>query len=279
MYSTSEKEITNYPHNHKTYSLIMLILISPAKIQNANSETISNLHSVPKFMTQANQLVKLIRKLSPKELAELLAINTDLTYLNFDRYFNWHLPFTPENSKQAIFTFNGEVFKGFDASSLSNSDLEYAQNHLRILSGLYGILRPLDLMQPYRLEVSSKLDNPMGKDLYTFWRDKVTKSVLKVLKSSGKPEYIINLASAEYMKVLDLKNSNLKIIDVEFHELKDDKYRQVVIYTKKARGLMARYIIKNRIEDIEEIKGFNLENYWFNPQKSTESKLVFTRGV
>ena len=257
----------------------MLILLSPAKIQIAKAEQNSNSHSLPEFMTQANQLVKLIRKLSPKELAELLAINTDLTYLNIDRYFNWHLPFTPENSKQAIFTFNGEVFKGFDAGSLSNSDLEYAQNHLRILSGLYGILRPLDLIQTYRLEVSSKLSNPVGKDLYAFWREKLTKSVAKALKGSGKPNYIINLASAEYLKVLDLKNSSLKVIDIEFYEFKDDKYRQVVIYTKKARGLMARYIIENRIENVEDIKGFNLDNYWFSPQKSTDSKLVFTRGV
>ncbi len=257
----------------------MLILLSPAKIQNANAEPISNSHSLPEFMTQANQLVKLIQKLSPKELAELLAINTDLTYLNIDRYFNWHIPFTPENSKEAIFTFNGEVFKGFDAGSLSDLDLEYAQNHLRILSGLYGILRPLDLMQPYRLEVSSKLDNPMGRDLYAFWRERVTKSVAKALKNSGKPDFIINLASAEYMKVLDVNNSNLKIIDVEFYEYKEDKYRQVVIYTKKARGLMARYIIENKIDNIEDIKGFDLENYWFSPQKSTDSKLVFTRGL
>lgn len=257
----------------------MLILLSPAKIQNAKPDKTNPLYSLPEYMSQANQLVKLIRKLSPKELAELLAINTDLTYLNIDRYFNWQLPFTPENSKQAIYTFNGEVFKGFDAGSLSDADLAYAQNHLRILSGLYGILRPLDLMQPYRLEVSSKLENPKGKDLYAFWKEKITKSVEKALKDTGKPNFIINLASAEYLKVLDLKNSKLKIIDIEFYEYKDDKYRQVVIYTKKARGLMARYIIENRIEDIEDIKGFNLDNYWFSPQKSTETRLVFTRGV
>ena len=257
----------------------MLILLSPAKIQNTNFEKISKSHSLPEFMTQANQLVKLIRKLSPKELAELLAINTDLTYLNIDRYFNWHLPFTLENSKQAAFTFNGEVFKGLDAQSMPESDLEYAQIHLRILSGLYGILRPMDLMQPYRLEVSSKLNNPMGKDLYAFWREKVTKSVEKALKNLGKPNFILNLASAEYLKVLDLKDSKLKVIDVEFYEYKEDKYRQVVIYTKKARGLMARYIIENRLEDVEDLKGFNLENYWFSPQKSTDNKLVFTRGV
>lgn len=257
----------------------MLILLSPAKIQNTDTKKVTDSHSLPEFMTQANQLVKLIRKLSPKELAELLAINTDLTYLNIDRYFNWQLPFTIENSKQAIFTFNGEVFKGFDAGSLSDSDLEYAQNHLRILSGLYGVLRPLDFMQPYRLEVSSKLKNQMGKDLYAFWREKLTKSVAKTLKNAGKPNFIINLASAEYMKVIDINNTNLKVIDVEFYEYKEDKYRQVVIYTKKARGMMARYIIENRIENIEDIKGFNLENYWFSPLKSTDSKLVFTRGL
>lgn len=257
----------------------MLILLSPAKLQNTIVEHVTDVYTLPEFMSQANQLVKLIRKLSHKELAELLDINTDLTYLNIDRYFNWHLPFNPENSKQAVFTFNGEVFRGLDARSLSESDLLYAQDHLLILSGLYGVLRPLDLIQPYRLEVSSKLKNSQGDDLYTFWQKIIIKSVTKRLKVSTKPNFILNLASAEYLKVLDLKNSKLKVIDVEFYEFKDDKYRQIVIYTKKARGLMARYIIENKIENIEDLKGFNLENYWFSPQKSTDNKLIFTRGV
>lgn len=257
----------------------MLILLSPAKLQNTIVEHVTDVYTLPEFMYQANQLVKLIRKLSHKELAELLDINTDLTYLNIDRYFNWHLPFNPENSKQAVFTFNGEVFRGLDPRSLSESDLLYAQDHLLILSGLYGILRPLDLIQPYRLEVSSKLKNSQGDDLYAFWQKIIIKSVTKRLKVSTKPNFILNLASAEYLKVLDLKNSKLKVIDVEFYEFKDDKYRQIVIYTKKARGLMARYIIENKIENIEDLKGFNIENYWFSPQKSTDNKLIFTRGV
>lgn len=256
----------------------MILILSPAKILNFKEQATIDKFSTPEFMTKAESLVKLMRDLSPSDLSELLDINTNLTQLNFDRFFNWHKPFTPKNAKQAALTFDGEVFRGLNAKTFSTEDFEYAQTHLRILSGLYGVLRPLDLIQAYRLEVSSKLQNPLGKDLYAFWKESVTGSILKALKKSGKPQFILNLASSEYFKTLDLKNKNVRTLNVEFYEYKNDKYSQIVIYTKKARGLMARYVIENRIENEEDLKGFNAEGYWYSPQMSSSDKLVFTRG-
>jgi len=256
----------------------MLVLISPAKIQNFKPQTVTELYTLPEFLKQSEQLIQLIKELSTSELAKLLDINSSLTQLNIDRYFNWHLPFSPQNAKQAVLTFDGEAFRGLNAKTFSSNDFDYAQSHLRILSGLYGVLRPLDLIQPYRIDVSSKLQNSKGSDLYAFWKEKVSASVLKAMRNGDKQEFILNLMSKEYLKTLDLKHKKVKIIDVEFYEMKDDQYKQIVIYTKKARGLMAQYVIKNRIEDIEDLKGFSAENYWFSPQMSTENKLVFTRG-
>jgi len=256
----------------------MLVLISPAKIQNFKPQSVTEQYTLPEFLKQSEQLIQLIKELSTSELAKLLDINSSLTQLNIDRYFNWHLPFSPQNAKQAVLTFDGEAFRGLNAKTFSSDDFDYAQSHLRILSGLYGVLRPLDLIQPYRIDVSSKLRNPKGSDLYAFWKEKVSVSVLKAMRNGDKQEFILNLMSKEYLKTLDLKHKKVKIIDVEFYEMKDDQYKQIVIYTKKARGLMAQYVIKNRIEDIEDLKGFSAENYWFSPQMSTDSKLIFTRG-
>ena len=255
----------------------MLIFLSPAKIQNFKPQEIVKSFTLPEYVNEAEQLVELLRELSPYKLGKLLDVNANLTQLNFDRLFNWHLPFTPKNAKQAIMAFDGEVFRGLNPQTFSDADFKYAQTHLRLFSGLYGILRPLDLIQPYRLEVSSKLKNPLGKNLYDFWRAKVTLSVLSSLKSSGRPQLILNLASGEYFKTLELKDSNIKVIDVEFYEHKNDKLKQIVIYTKKARGLMARYVIQNKVEKVEDLKGFCDGGYWFSPQLSTDTKLVFTR--
>lgn len=255
----------------------MLILLSPAKIQNFEKHSFGSFYSTPEFMKEAGQLVRLIRQLAPSELAKLLEINSQLTQLNLDRYLNWHTPFSSENSKQAVLVFDGEVFRGLNPGAFSNQDFEYAQAHLRILSGLYGVLRPMDLIQPYRLEVSSSLQNPFGKDLYAFWQNKVTKSVTKALKESGEPACILNLASSEYFKTIDLKNKKTRVINVEFYQYKEDKFRQAVMYTKKARGLMAAYVLRNRIESEEELKGFSDEGYWFHPEMSTDNKLVFVR--
>ncbi|MDD3078123.1 MAG: peroxide stress protein YaaA [Paludibacter sp.] len=256
----------------------MLIILSPTKIQNFKDKSVTAQHSLPENIHESQKLVKLIRKLSPAELGKLLDINNQLTQLNFDRFFNWHFPFTLQNAKQAVLVFDGEVFRGLNAKSFSEEDFEYAQQHLRILSGLYGILKPLDLIQPYRLEVSSKLVNDKGKDLYAFWENSITKSIDKAIKASGEPQVLINLASDEYFKSINSKLlKHKKIIHIEFWQYKDDKYKQIVIYTKKARGLMASFIIKNKIEDVEMLKGFAEDRYWYSPQMSTEKKLVFIR--
>ncbi len=255
----------------------MIVLLSPAKIQNFKPQNSITEYTLPEFMKQAEELMNLIRELSPSELGRLLEINSNLSHLNTDRHVNWHNHFTPENSKQAVLAFDGEVYRGLNAKTFNPEEIAYMQNHLRLFSGLYGLLRPLDLIQPYRLDVSTKIENPYGKDLYTFWREKVTKSVVKALKSSSEPAVILNLASGEYIKTLDTKNKAVKVIDIEFYEYKEDTLKQIVIYTKKARGMMARFVIQNRIEKLEDLQGFGEAGYWFNPHMSTETKLVFVR--
>lgn len=254
----------------------MIILLSPAKIQNFKPQTIIQEFSEPHFMADAGKLVKLMRGLSPAEISSLLDINSKLTELNFERYFNWHTPFTPENAKQAALVFDGEVFRGLNAGNFSNDDFEFAQQHLIILSGLYGALRPLDLIQPYRLEISSALENKKGKDLYAYWKKPLTDYVISQLKSTG-DSTILNLASAEYFKALDLKNRKINVIDVEFLEYKNDQLKPIVIYTKKARGLMARFLITNRIQQPDDMKAFADAGYWYSPQHSTANKFVFIR--
>jgi cytoplasmic iron level regulating protein YaaA (DUF328/UPF0246 family) len=218
-----------------------------------------------------------MRQFSALDLSKLLGINSNLSQLNADRYFNWHRPFTPENAKQAVLVFNGEVYHGLDAGSFSEDDFVYLQSHLRILSGLYGVLRPFDLIQPYRLEISTKLQTSKGKNLYAFWGEQLTRSVNKAVKASGNPQVVLNLASGEYFNSIDRKKLKADVIDFEFLEIKDEEYKSVVMYTKKARGLMARFIIDNRIDNPEDLKGFGAEDYWFSEKLSTNEKFVFTR--
>lgn len=254
----------------------MQIILSPTKIQNFEIQKTTQLYSYPIFMNEAEHLINAMRVLTPVEISKLLSINAKLTELNYERYFNWHLPFTLENAKQAALVFDGEVFRGLNAPTFTDADFEYAQQHLMILSGLYGALRPLDLIQPYRLEISSALVNEKGNNLYAFWQEKLTKHLFNELKKKHS-NTVINLASSEYFKAFNLKNANVNVIDIEFLEYKNDTLKPIVIYTKKARGLMARFLITNKIENPDDIKGFNEGGYWFNPQLSTESKLVFVR--
>lgn len=255
----------------------MILLLSPAKIQQFAPQVPTQHHSLPVFLQEANQLVELMRGLSASELSKLLQINRDLTQLNLDRLVQWHLPFTPDNARQAAAVFDGEVFRGLNATRFTDSDWAFAQLHLRIFSGLYGVLRPLDLIQPYRLEVSSKLKNPSGRDLYPFWKDKVSALLLGELKTQSGEVFFLNLASSEYFKMTSFDKADVPVLDVEFYEYKHDTFRQVVMYTKKARGLLARYAITHRITTREELKGFDADGYWFDPQRSTETKLVFIR--
>ncbi|HJV78301.1 MAG TPA: peroxide stress protein YaaA [Paludibacter sp.] len=255
----------------------MLLLLSPAKIQNFEPQQIVSEYTQPQFMDAAKILIDKIRELSLADLAKLLEINNNLAQLNVDRHFNWQQPFTTKNAKQAVFVFNGEVFHGLDAKTLLPDQLTYLQSHLRILSGLYGVLRPFDLIQPYRLDVSTRLKTDAGNNLYAFWGNKITEALNDAIKTSGSPKVLLNLASGEYMKSINRKLLQAEVIDFDFLQYKNDEYKAIVMYIKKARGMMVRYVIENRIENVEDLKGFNAEGYWFSPQLSTENKLVFTR--
>jgi cytoplasmic iron level regulating protein YaaA (DUF328/UPF0246 family) len=254
-----------------------MILLSPAKIQQFRKKTENNLYSFHAFPSESSSLIKLLRKLSSSEISKLLNINSQLTQLNLDRYVQWNTPFTPENSMQAIYVFDGEVFRGLGGITLNDAELSYAQAHLRIFSGLYGLLKPMDLIQPYRLEVSTPLQNKSGSDLYPFWKKKITDHIVKELSAQKNDSIIFNLSSAEYFKMLDLKRIKCPVIHFEFLEYKNDEFKQIVIYTKKARGLMARYIIQHQITDPKQLTGFNDAGYWYHPDLSGENKYVFIR--
>lgn len=256
----------------------MLIILSPAKIQNFKPQSVTDKYTQPVFLNEAEQLINLLRPYPVNELRELLNVSYEIAKNAVDFYFNWQTKHDLKNAKQAVLTYNGEVYHGLDASSLSETDLEYTQKHLRIISGLYGMLRPLDLIRPYRLELQTSLENASGKNLYAFWKEKITLAIKQAIKESGKPEILLNLASKEYSKAIHYKKLAIPVIDFEFLENRREGYKTITIYTKKARGLMTRYIIRNRIEDPENIKGFDSEGYCYNELLSTENKMVFTRG-
>jgi len=254
-----------------------MILLSPAKIQQQTRNPDITAFSEAQFLKEAAVIVKLIRKLSVTEISNMLAINQKITFQTIDRYRQWQIPFNTENAMQAMYLFDGEVFRGLNAFGMHADEVAFAQDNLRIFSGLYGLLRPLDLIQPYRLEVSSKLKNQKGEDLYPFWRDLVTKRIKTELKEGNAGNIIFNLASSEYFKMLDLKSIKNRIVDFEFYEFKENNLKQAIIYTKKARGLLAAFIIKNKIEDPELLKGFSAGGYWYYPALSTPDKFVFVR--
>lgn len=255
-----------------------MIILSPAKIQNFRPQILTTHYSIPEFSDEAEKLMKLLSSYSPNELRELLKVSDEIAKNASDFYFNWKPEHNLQNAKQAILTYNGEVYRGLDVQSLSEDDIMYAQDNLRILSGLYGVLRPLDLIRPYRLELQTKLKNPAGKNLYDFWKEKITQSIESAIKKSDMPEVILNLASKEYAKSIDYKKMTIPVIDFEFLENRGGEYKSITIYTKKARGLMTRYILKNRIESPEYLKGFDSEGYWYNDLLSSSNKMVFMRG-
>lgn len=261
-----------------TYLFTMLIILSPAKIQNFKSQDLIQKYTLPQFTEKANKLIEELLPLSIVELERILQVNNQIATRAADSYYNWNNDPENKNAKQAILTYNGEVFHGLDANTLSAGDLEYAQQHLRILSGLYGVLRPLDLIQPYRLEMNTRLEKAPVKNLYSYWEKEIPSTIEDALAQSGKPDVLLNLASNEYAKSVQFKKNRIPVIDFEFLENKDGVYKTITIYTKKARGLMARYVIENRIETVEDLKGFDYEGYWFNNSLSTGGKFVFTRG-
>jgi cytoplasmic iron level regulating protein YaaA (DUF328/UPF0246 family) len=229
------------------------------------------------MLKQSQQLIDILRNYSALDLAELMKLSMKLAELNFERYQDWKPPFTSKNAKQAVLAMKGDVYTGLDAESLTQEDFDFAQQHLRILSGLYGVLKPLDLMQPYRLEMGTKLANPQGKDLYSFWGDSITQTIDKALKAQG-DDILINLASNEYYKSIRSKLLECRIITPQFKEKKNGSYRTIGIFAKRARGLMSRHIIENRLQDPQDIKGFKTDGYRFSRQQSKDDQWVFVRG-
>jgi len=254
----------------------MLIVISPAKTLDFETAPITKEFTQPEFLKESRKLISDLKKLSPAEVSSLMKISDKLGTLNFLRFNDWKTPFNLSNAKQALLAFKGDVYTGLDAESMSNQDLKFAQKHLRILSGLYGVLKPLDLMQAYRLEMGTQFENKNGKDLYEFWGKKITEQINKDLKAS-KSKYLINLASNEYFKSLQANDINAEIIVPVFKDYKNGKYKIISFYAKKARGLMSAYIIKNRLKNTEEIKGFNIDGYKYYKSESNESEWVFQR--
>ncbi|AWL12880.1 UPF0246 protein [Saliniradius amylolyticus] len=254
----------------------MLITLSPAKNLDYDTSPHVSEHSQPELLAQAKELIQVCRDLSPADVASLMKLSDKLAHLNVERYHNFSTPFTPDNAKQAVLAFNGDVYTGLDASSLSAEELDYAQSHLRILSGLYGLLKPLDLMQPYRLEMGTKLANPRGKNLYEFWDDTITQALNHAMSEQG-DNILVNLASNEYFKSVNNKTLDGVIITPVFKDEKNGQYKVISFYAKKARGMMARYMIQNRVDSLEDLKGFNLGGYEYNAELSKENEPVFTR--
>jgi cytoplasmic iron level regulating protein YaaA (DUF328/UPF0246 family) len=252
----------------------MKIVISPAKSLNLDKELPTSHFTEASFLIQAETIQKTLKKKNPKQLMELMDISEKLAEVNWQRNQDWQLPFTPNNARPAVYTFDGEVYTGLDVYSLPIAKLTVLQDKLRILSGLYGVLKPLDLMQAYRLEMGTSIKIGTKKNLYEFWKKTVTDYLNSELNEK---ELLINLASNEYFSTLDIKKLKVPVITPEFKDYKDGKLKMISFFAKKARGLMVRYIIDHNAETINDLKGFNYEGYAFDANLSTENKLVFTR--
>lgn len=256
----------------------MLIVVSPAKTLDYESKISTRKFTQPKFLEESEQLVQSLRKLGPDELSELMNISENLAEENHQRFANWQTPFDRKNARQAIFAFKGDVYLGLQAEQFSGADLNFAQKHLRILSGLYGVLRPLDLMQPYRLEMGRQFATDKARNLYEFWGSKLTDSLRgELAEQRGKKKVLVNLASNEYFNSLQPGDLDAEIITPQFKDWASGKYRVLSFFAKKARGQMAAYIIKNRIRSPLRLKGFCEEGYQFDEEESTANKLVFKR--
>lgn len=254
----------------------MLSVISPAKTLDFETSPSTRIHTQPDYLDQSRELIEILRDYSPQRLAELMGISDKLAGLNAARYAEWAPPFDLDNAKQAAQAFQGDVYVGLEAASFSDEDNAFAQDHLRILSGLYGLLRPLDLIQPYRLEMGTRLPNAAGKDLYAFWRERLTRDLDAAVAVSGSP-VLINLASNEYFKAIDPKRLSARVITPIFKDAKNGQYKIISFYAKKARGLMSAWLIRQRIDDPEGLRDFDVAGYRFNTALSEGDTLVFTR--
>ncbi len=254
----------------------MLTVISPAKTLDYETPPVTEAFTQPTQLSQSRKLIRRLRQLDSDAISRLMSVSDNLAELNRQRFKQWKTPFKPENARQALFAFKGDVYLGLDAYSLDEDALDFTQQHLRILSGLYGILRPLDLMQPYRLEMGTRLDTEMGSNLYQFWDERITRLLNQELQQSG-TKTLVNLASNEYFKAVKPKLLKAEIVTPTFREYRKGEYRFISFSAKKARGLMARYMIDQRIDDVAGLKDFDYEGYRFAPDMSDEKDWVFTR--
>ena len=256
----------------------MLMLLSPAKSLDYETPPVIDRHTLPQFVDESAALIEVIKPYTPAQIASLMDLSDALSQLNVARYAAWRSRFTAKNSKQAVLAFNGDVYEGLDANTLTAEQLDWAQGHLAILSGLYGLLRPLDWMQPYRLEMGTKLANPRGKDLYAWWGDSLAEHLNGVLKRQGS-DLIVNLASQEYFKAVKRKALKARVVECVFEDHKAGVYKVISFHAKRARGLMARHIIVNQIEDEAGLKDFDAEGYAFDAKASEPQRLVFRRRL
>ncbi len=254
----------------------MLIVVSPAKTLDFESKPKSSINSIPDFLDDSQFLINQLKKFKSQDLIDLMGVSQKIADLNVKRFKSWKKPFTTENAKQAILAFKGDVYAGLDAETMKANDFKFAQKHLRILSGLYGLLYPMDLMQPYRLEMGKKLTTKRGKNLYEFWGDKITEALNQQLKKL-KSDSLINLASNEYFKSVKPKLLNAKVVTPTFKDYKNGDYKMISFFAKKARGSLSRYVIDNRITNPEDMKSFDVDGYKFNKKYSKDNNWVFTR--
>ena len=254
----------------------MLIVLSPAKTLDYSIDPKSN-HTAPQFLSQSSKLIKTLKEKEPKDIASLMGLSDKLATLNFDRYQSWKASKVVSNdTKPSMLVFKGDVYQGLDAENFNSNQLKFAQKHLRILSGLYGILRPMDVIKPYRLEMGTKLQTPKGKNLYEFWGSSIQDNVLDDLNSQ-KSDLLINLASKEYFSVLGKMPDYVNVISPVFKDYKNGKHKIISFYAKRARGLMAKWIIQQKIKDFEKLSDFNLDGYYYSEKESTLTEPVFLR--
>ncbi|QIL78669.1 peroxide stress protein YaaA [Diaphorobacter sp. HDW4A] len=257
----------------------MLFLLSPAKSLDYDTPLAPDLaHTQPQFVPDAQKLIDVLKQKSPQEIASLMGISDTLAGLNVARYATWSPKFTSKNSRQAVMAFNGDVYEGLRAQSLSTDDLAWAQSHLAILSGLYGVLRPLDRMQPYRLEMGTRLETSAGATLYKFWGKRIAEHLNKRLQADTTP-VVVNLASQEYFKSVDLKTLKARVIECVFEDFKNGQYKIISFYAKRARGLMARFAIEHRVTTPHQLEAFGIDGYALHTASSSPERLVFRRKL
>lgn len=256
----------------------MLVVLSPAKTLDFKTPPTTQRFSVPEYLDESGELIDVLRRRTPRQLEKLMSISPKLADENAARYLTWQRPFTPDNAKQAVLAFRGDVYLGLEAERFDQRDLNWAQKHLRILSGLHGVLRPLDLIQPYRLEMGTALETRRGKSLYEFWGGRITAALNEALAEQGQP-LLINLASKEYFDAVDLDALEARVITPHFRDWKNGQYRFLSFFAKKARGLIAAYVIRNRVRTQKALRDFDWAGYRFDPEQSSDDDWVFLRDA